>query len=84
MGNAALSSDFLFVRPSLSRGFFRTLDVTGSLNSYNWARTGDEAEALAMYVDWALVGSDIAAAMKTFSMKPIDRAGNEQLTFTKT
>ena len=79
MESSALTSDFLFVRPSLARGFFRTLDVVGSLDSYNWSSSNDQVDASAMYIDWALVGSDIAAAMKEFSAKPIDRGGNEQL-----
>ena len=74
-----MSSDFLFVRPSLFRGFARTLDLAGSLDSYNWAGSGQEADELAMRVDWSLVGADIAAAMKTFAEKPVDDGGNEQL-----
>ncbi len=79
MGANLLSSDFLFVRPSLFRGFARTLDLVGSLDSYNWAGSGQEADALAMRVDWSLVGADLTAAMKAFAVKPVDRAGNEQL-----
>lgn len=79
MGSNALTSDFLFVRPSFSRGFARTLDLLGSLDSYNWSGTGDQADALAMYVDWSLVGADLAKAMESFRMKPVDRAGNQQL-----
>ena len=79
MGSNLLSSDFLFVRPSLFRGFARTLDLVGSLDSYNWAGSGEQADALAMHVDWSLVGADLNEAMKAFSVKPVDRAGNEQL-----
>jgi hypothetical protein len=79
MGSDVLSSDFLFVRPSLSRGFARTLDLVGSLDSYNWAGSSEQADALAIYVDWSLVGADISEAMKAFSSNPVDLAGNEQL-----
>lgn len=75
-----MSSDFLFVRPSVFRGFARTLDLVGSLDSYNWAGSGQEADALAALVDWSLVGTDLEAAMKTFAAKPVDDAGNEQLS----
>lgn len=75
-----MSSDFLFVRPSLFRGFARTLDLVGSLDSYNWAGTGQEADALAAYLDWSLVGDDLAAAMKAFAEKPVDATGHEQLS----
>jgi hypothetical protein len=74
-----LSSDFLFVRPSLFRGFARTLDFVGSLDSYNWSGSGQEADARAMSVDWSLVAADVNEAMKAFVDKPVDRAGNEQL-----
>jgi hypothetical protein len=80
MGTNILSSDFLFLRPSLARGFARTLDIAGSLNSYNWSGSGEQADALAMYVDWALVGAELSAAMTAFAKKPVDRAGNEQLS----
>jgi hypothetical protein len=79
MGSNLLTSDFLFVRPSMSRGFARTLDLSGSLDSYNWAGSGDQADASAMFVDWALVGADISKAMQCFRTKPVDRAGNQQL-----
>ncbi len=74
-----MSSDYLFVRPSLFRGLARTLDLAGSLDSYNWSGTGAEADARAMSVDWSLVGDDLATAMSQFALKPTDSAGNEQL-----
>jgi hypothetical protein len=75
-----LSSDFLFVRPSLFRGLARTLDFVGSLDSYNWSGSGQDADERAMAVDWSLVAADVNAAMKAFVDKPMDSAGNEQLT----
>lgn len=83
-GVREMSSDFLFVRPSLFRGFARTLDLVGSLDSYNWAGSGQEADALAMYVDWSLVGADVTDALKDFAEKPVDDGGNEQLTLIDT
>jgi hypothetical protein len=74
-----VSSDFLFVRPSFLRGFARALDLTGSLDAYNWSESSTEADAMATYVDWSLVGVDLANAMKQFAVRPVDRAGNEQL-----
>lgn len=62
-----LSSDFLFVRPRFFRGLAHTLDITGSIHGYNWSRNGDEADALAMFADWALVGKDLASAMEQFA-----------------
>jgi hypothetical protein len=75
-----VSSDFLFVCPSFFRGLARTLDLVGSLDSYNWSGSGQEADARAMSADWSLVAADMNAAMKAFGEKPVDRAGNEQLT----
>jgi len=57
----------------------RTLDLVGSLDSYNWAGSGQEADALAAHADWSLVGADLDEAMKAFAAKPVDEAGNEQL-----
>ncbi len=74
-----MSSDYLFVRPSLFRGFARTLDIYGSLDSYNWSGSPAEADARAMAIDWVIVGNEIAAAMNQFARQPMDRAGNEQL-----
>ncbi len=79
MGSNVLTSDFLFVRPSLMRGFARTLDLMGSLDSYNWSGSGEDADVLAMRADWSMVGTDIAKAMSAFRRKPVDRAGNQQL-----
>lgn len=74
-----MSSDYLFVRPSFTRGLARTLDLAGSLDSYNWAGSGQEADALAARVDWCLVGADLVDAMREYGAKPTDTAGNEQL-----
>lgn len=63
MSSDQFQSDFLFVRPSLFRGLARTLDLVGSLNSYNWSANGDAADALATYIDWALVGKDLSDGM---------------------
>ena len=54
------------MRPSFTRGLARTLDLLGSLDSYNWSSTPEEADATAMFVDWSLVGVDLSKAMAQF------------------
>jgi len=58
-------TDFLFVMPSFFHGFARTLDMWGSLNSYNQSATPAEADARAMYNDWAMVGEDLRLAIRS-------------------
>lgn len=65
-----MSSDFLFVRPSFTRGLARAFDLFGSLDCYNWSRSGEEADGRAMASDWSAVGSDLASAMAVFGRAP--------------
>ena len=48
------------------------MDVFGSLNLFNWSRTQEEADTMAMYVDWSMVGEDLATAMEAFSVDTHD------------
>lgn len=59
-------SDFLFAQPSFLEGVARVVDVGGSLNRYNRMPTAQEADSLAMWADWAAVGSEIASAAVQF------------------
>jgi len=72
LGYESIRSDYLFVRPSFMRGLARTLDLLGSLDSYNWSPTPEQADAAAMFVDWSLVGSDLSKAMAQFGAAPSD------------
>lgn len=59
-----IRSDFLFARPSFLEGVGRIIDVAGSLNMYNVSRTGEEADARAIYEDWKALGSDMRVALE--------------------
>lgn len=62
-----MQSDFLFAQPSYLSGVARIFDFGGALNEYNDLPTGEEADALALALDWAVVGDDIRAAMDAFT-----------------
>jgi hypothetical protein len=44
----------------------RTFDLWGALDPYNWSPNGDVADSIAMHLDWATVGQDIANAMDSY------------------
>lgn len=52
-------SDFHFARPSALFGQARFFDFSGSFDEYDSSDTPDEADAKAMYADWAAVGDTI-------------------------
>lgn len=56
----------LYARPSFLEGVARVLDLGGTLNEYDTGRTGTEADALAIWSDWAAIGQDIRCAMGVF------------------
>jgi hypothetical protein len=51
---------FLCARPSFIEGMSRILDFGGALNEYNRSLTPEQADYLALYADWRLVGMDLA------------------------
>jgi hypothetical protein len=53
------TSDFLLARPSALFGQARFFDFGGSFDEYNSSDSPDEADAMAMYADWAAVGDTI-------------------------
>lgn len=53
----------LFARPSFIEGMARALDMGGTLNEYNTSLTGEEADAIAIWSDWAAVGQDMYAVI---------------------
>lgn len=58
------SSDFLFARPSAVFGQARFFDFSGSFDEYNSSETPDEADAKAMYADWAVVGDTLSSVVR--------------------
>ncbi len=62
-------SDYLFARPSFVSGAARTLDLLGVYDWYNYSRTPEEADLIAIYQDWVSVGNDLRAAIDEESEK---------------
>ena len=54
----------LFANPSLSEGMGRVLDLLGNHDIYNEDSTPAEADAKAIYSDWASVGDHLFLAAK--------------------
>lgn len=64
MEKKKVHSDFLFARPSVTSGLARMFDFAGSFDDYNHSATEDEADAKAIFADWAVVGDSIRSAME--------------------
>lgn len=59
-----MQSDYLFARPSFVEGFGRIVDMSSSLNTYNYSRDGGQADARAIYEDWKALGHDVRMALE--------------------
>ena len=59
-------SDFLYAEPSFLEGLARILDFGNTLNQYNESPSGEMADAVALGMDWAVVGNELNNAMGTF------------------
>lgn len=57
-------SDFLFAEPSFLEGVARLFDFGNTLNEYNVSPDGDAADKIALYMDFAMVGSAICQAVE--------------------
>ena len=58
-----VQSDFLFARPSFASGAASTFDLWGQMADYNRSDSPAEADANAIFADWAIVGQDISDAI---------------------
>jgi len=66
----AMTTDYLFARPSFLRGMARVADLGARLDrgAYNVSRTAAQADARALQSDWHMVVDDFASAFdETFS-----------------
>ena len=61
-----MRASLLFARPSALGGIARILDFGGTLNEYNTANSGEQADLLAAWADWLAVGEDLRAAFGTY------------------
>jgi hypothetical protein len=58
-GDIIYMTDFLFARPSILEGIGRNIDLFGILNTYNFSRTGAEADKKAFFSDWQAIYNDL-------------------------
>ena len=57
-------SDFLYATPSFLEGMARILEFGNTLNEYNSSQSEEEADEVAIYMDWLMVGGDLKSALK--------------------
>ena len=59
-------TNFLFAMPTFWSGMSRVLDFGGTFDSYNERRSTQEADAIAMYADFSMVGQDLIQVMEVW------------------
>jgi hypothetical protein len=57
-----METDFLYAKPSALSGAARTLDLWALFDSYNSSLNGEQADTLALWLDWHMAGKDLWAA----------------------
>ncbi len=57
---------FLFPKPTALRGAARLMDLGGTLSGVFGSSTAEEADALAMWHDWAAVGDALRTAVADY------------------
>lgn len=60
---------FLNARPSFTEGFVRAVDVGDTLTEYNTSATGEQADYIALTMDWLAIGEDFRHAMASLAPK---------------
>jgi hypothetical protein len=64
--NPKIKTDFLVAQPCGAFGVGRFFDFAGTFDAYNVSRSEWEADARAIYSDWAIVGADMQIAVQRF------------------
>ena len=59
-----VKSGFLVASPSLTSGAARLFDFYGLYDEYNISPTEAQADAMATFADWLVVGQDICEAVE--------------------
>ncbi len=54
---------YLFARPSFLEGMSRIVDFGDTLKEYNYSPTGKEADEIALWADWTVVGNDVRTVL---------------------
>lgn len=57
----------LFANPSFIEGMSRTFNLLGNQDAYNEDMSSEEADAKALFSDWASVGDDLIVAVEKFA-----------------
>ncbi len=57
-------SDFLFAMPSFLSGVGSAIDIGGTMMMFNESPSPEEADALALANDWAVVNGDVRKAVE--------------------
>ena len=57
-------TNVLFALPSFMSGYSRPLDLFGVFDTYNQCRTPMQADSIALYSDWRVVGQDLRDSIK--------------------
>lgn len=55
-------TDFLFATPSFVSGMGNVFDLGGTMRVFNDSSSPADADALALFCDWAVTGNDIREA----------------------
>jgi hypothetical protein len=63
----------LYAQPTFTSGLARTLDVAGTFDDYNYSRTPEEADQIALTADWYAIGADFLHALTQFAAKSAGR-----------
>ena len=61
--NKSVATDFLVARPSALSGLARIFDFGAAFDAYNVSENEADADAKAMYADWAAVGDSLRSKM---------------------
>lgn len=62
----------LFAMPSMLSGLARTLDIGGTLDSYNESPTPSVADARAIASDFAVVGEDLRESVNAWAAEHLN------------
>lgn len=61
-----MESDFLIGKPSFLSGMSRTLDLRGVFDDYNYSLTPEQADQIALFLDWYITSQDMQSALKAY------------------
>jgi hypothetical protein len=70
-----MGTDFLYARPRFVSGMGMVVDLAGTMvRQYNYSRTPNAADSVALRSDWAMTGSDLQVAVNSLDAKKNGKA----------